>query len=185
MKAAKTLLLVAIAAVLIVSVAIAQEQPTRPGAGGTGGGAARMGMGMMNRSPVRMIIMMKDQLKLTDEQVTKLEAIKPADPNAAQKAQQKLTEVQRDLNAAVMAADEAKIKELCPALGKATEATSLIQAAEYKQIKQILTADQFKELQTLMTRGAGRMGGGMGGTRGTGGAGGPGAGGSGGPPNQN
>jgi Spy/CpxP family protein refolding chaperone len=142
-----------------------------------------MGMGAMN--PARMVIMMREQLKLTDDQVTRIDAIKPADPNAPQKAQRELAETQQALRVAVVAADEAKIKELCKQLGQVTEKASLLQAQEYKQIKQILTADQYKELQQMMTRpmagrmgGQGGMGGGQGGRMGGGmggGMGGPGA----------
>lgn len=175
MKVVKTLLLITIVAALIVSVSLAAEQaapPARPArgpAGGPGGaGVPRMGMGRMN--PARMVIAMRDQLSLTDDEVGKLEALKPADPNAVQKAQQELIETQRELNVAVMAGDEAKIKELCKKIGAATEKTSLFQAQEYKQIKQILTADQFKNLQQLMTT----QRGGRPGTGVPGGAGGPG-----------
>ncbi len=171
MKVVKTLLLISIVAALFASVTFAAEQaappvrPPRAPAGGPGGpGGPRMGMGRM-MNPARMVIAMRDQLKLNDEQVTKLEALKPADPNAAQQAQQELIELQRELNAAVVAADTAKIKGLCAKLGDATEKNSLLQAKIYTQIKQILTADQFKQLQQIMSRPMG-MGGGMGGGQG-------------------
>jgi Spy/CpxP family protein refolding chaperone len=179
MKVVKALLLISIVAALLVSVSLAAEQGNRPartgGPGGMGGAGARMGM-MGGMNPARMVVMMRDQLNLTDEQVTKLEALKPADPNAVQKAQTELMDTQRALRTAVMADDTAKIKELCKKIGEATEKTALFQAQEYKQIKQILTADQYKELQQMASR---PMGGGMGGRMG--GAGGPGAGGPGGP----
>ena len=170
MKVVKTLLLISIVAALFVSVAFAAEPaqpvpPPRAPAGGPGGpsGGQRMGMGRM-MNPARMVIAMREQLNLTDEQVTKLEALKPADPNAAQQAQQELIKLQTELNAAVVAADTTKIKGLCAKLGDATEKTSLLQAKIYTQIKQILTADQFKQLQQMMSRpmGGGRMGGGPG-----------------------
>ena len=161
MKVVKALLLISIVAALLVSVTFAAEQaqPTRP-AGGPGAGQR---MGMMGRmNPARMVIAMRDQLNLTDEQVTQLEAVKPADPNAAAQAQQELNDIQRELNAAIMAADTAKIKELCQKLGAATEKTSLLQVQMYTQIKQILTPDQFKQIQQMMG-GMGRpMGGRMG-----------------------
>ena len=186
MKVVKTLLLISIVAALFVSVAFAAEQaqpvpPPRAPAGGPGG--QRMGMGRMN--PAGRVIAMRDQLNLTDEQVTKLEALKPADPNAVQHAQQELIKLQTELNAAVVAADTAKIKGLCAKLGDATEKTSLLQAKMYTQIKQILTADQFKQLQQ-MTSGPMGMGGGMGGGRMGGGPGGQRPGGPpGGPPPEN
>jgi Spy/CpxP family protein refolding chaperone len=167
MKVVKTLLLISIVAALLVSISLATEQaqPARAaGPGGTSPPGARMGM--MRMSPARMVVAMRDQLNLTDEQVTKLEALKPADPNAVQKAQQELIDTQRALAAAVMADDSAKIKELCKKLGEATEKTSLFQAQEYKQVKQILTADQFKELQQLMSRPFGGRTGGPGGPAG-------------------
>jgi Spy/CpxP family protein refolding chaperone len=170
MKVVKTLLLISIVAALFASVTFAAEpatppvRPPRAPAGGPGGPGGGQRMGMMGRNPARMVIAMRDQLKLTDEQVTKLEALKPADPNAAQQAQQELIKLQTELNAAVVAADTTKIKGLCAKLGDATEKTSLLQAKIYTQIKQILTADQFKQLQQMMSRpmGGGRMGGGPG-----------------------
>ena len=171
MKVVKALLLISIVAALLVSVTFAAEQatppvrPARAPAGGPGspGGGQRMG-GRMN--PARMVIAMREQLKLTDEQVTKLEELKPADPNILQQAQKDLIEIQRELNAAVVAADSSKIKELCAKLGAATEKASLLQAKIYTQIKQILTPDQFKQLQQMMggPMGMGPMGG-MGGGR--------------------
>jgi Spy/CpxP family protein refolding chaperone len=171
MKVVKTLLLISIVAALFASVTFAAEpatppvRPPRAPAGGPGGPGGGQRMGMMGRNPARMVIAMRDQLKLTDEQVTKLEALKPADPNAAQQAQQELIKLQTELNAAVVAADTAKIKGLCAKLGDATEKTSLLQAKIYTQIKQILTPDQFKQLQQMTSRpmGGGRMGGGPGG----------------------
>jgi Spy/CpxP family protein refolding chaperone len=178
MKVVKTLLLISIVAALFVSIAFAAEPaqpvpPPRAPAGGPGGpGGQRMGMGRMMMNPARMVVAMRDQLNLTDEQVTKLEALKPADPNAAQQAQQKLNEIQRELNVAVMADDTAKIKGLCAKLGDATEKTSLLQAKTYTQINQILTANQFKQLQQMMSGPMGMGGGGMGGGRMGGGQGG-------------
>jgi Spy/CpxP family protein refolding chaperone len=188
MKVVKTLLLISIVAALFVSVAFAAEPaqpvppPRAPAPGGPGG--QRMGMGRM-MNPARMVIAMRVQLNLTDEQVTKLEALKPADPNAVQHAQQDLIKLQTELNAAVVAADTAKIKGLCAKLGDATEKTSLLQAKMYTQIKQILTPDQFKQLQQMMSGPMG-MGGGMGGGRMGGGPGGQRPGGPpGGPPPEN
>ncbi len=179
MKVVKTLLLISIVAALFVSIAFAAEPaqpvpPPRAPAGGPGGPGGGQRMGMMGRmNPARMVIAMRVQLNLTDEQVTKLEALKPADPNAAQQAQQELNEIQRELNAAVMAADTAKIKGLCKKLGDATEKISLLQAQMYTQIKQILTPDQFKQLQQMMSGPMGMGGGGMGGGRMGGGPGAP------------
>lgn len=160
MKVAKTLLAIAIVAALIIGVSFAQEQGQtqtrterqarmREAFGRTRGQfGTRFGAG---RNPARTVIRLQQQLELTEEQVAKLEKIQPADPNAAQKAQQELLQIHQALNAVVIAADTGKIKELCKKLGAATEKTSLLAAREYRQIKRILTAEQFKNLQQLLT----------------------------------
>ena len=166
MKAVKTLILITFIAVLVVGIAIAQEGQTRPAGqrmGGMGGGM-RMGM-----SPTRMVVMMGQQLNLTDEQRTKLEAYQPKDPNALRDAQMELSNIQRELNVAVMAVDEAKIKELCKKVGTATEKFSLLQAQDYKFVKGVLNPEQYQQLQEMMTRPRTPAGG-------PGGAGGPGTG---------
>ena len=157
MKTVKILLVAAIVAAVIIGVAVAQQGGGGGGAAGgggtrTGGGMGGMRMGRMGGSPTRMVVMMREQLELTDDQVTKLEAIRPDDPNAMTKAQQELAEVQTAVTVAAIAGDEAKIKEACKKIGPAQEKIALLQAKDYKQIKGILTAEQYKSLQEMMTR---------------------------------
>ena len=169
MKAVKTLILITFIAVLVVGIAVAQQEQERPArTRGTGTGVGmRMGM-----SPTRMVLMFGQQLNLTDEQRTKLEGYEPKDPNALRDAQMELSNVQRELNAAVMAVDETKIKELCKKVGPATEKLSLLQAQDYKFVKGVLNPEQFQQLQENMTRPRTPTGG----AGGPGGPGGPGTG---------
>ena len=181
MKTVKILLVAAVVAAVLIGVAVAQQGGGGGGPGGGPGGGTGRGTGMgrmgMGMSPVRMVIMMAERLELSDDEVSKLEALKPEDPNAIQKAQQEMADVQSALQAAVMAGDDAKIKETCKKIGPAQEKVSLLQAKEYKQIKGILTPEHYKALQDMMTRpmggrtGAGapgRTGGGPGGPGGAG-----------------
>jgi len=163
MKAVKTLILITFIAVLVVGIAVAQQEQERPVR--ARGASTGMGMGRMGMSPTRMVVMMGQQLNLTDEQRTKLEGYQPKDPNALRDAQMELANVQRELSTAVMAVDEAKIKELCKKVGTATEKFSLLQAQDYKFVKGVLNPEQYQQLQEMMTRprtpagGAGGIGG--------------------------
>ncbi len=151
------------------------------GGGGMGGGMGMGGGGMMRggrgRGPAATVAAMAD-LNLTQAQIDKLNAIPAADANLARN----ITTAQTALTAAVIAGEDAKIKAAVQGVASATEKQAMAQAAEYKQIKAILTPEQVKTMTTTLTaprgggtrRGAGGPGGGGpggGGPRGGGGGG--------------
>jgi Spy/CpxP family protein refolding chaperone len=158
MRTAKALSLITIVATLVIGVSLAQEQKAppsrlegRPPMREPAGGAEGQRFGGGGREPVRMVLSMREQLNITEEQVKKLESLKSEDPNAVQKANQELMDARRALNASVIASETEKIKELSQKIGAATEKVSLLQAQDYKKIKGILTPEQFQNLQQIIT----------------------------------
>jgi hypothetical protein len=137
------------------------EHPASAGGRGFGGGR-----GAAN-TIARQVTAMSD-LSLKPDQLSKLNAMSAADANIANA----VTAAQAPLNAAVVAGDEAKIKEVINNITVATEKNALAQAAEYKKIKAILTDAQYKQMTTALTAPPG----GRGGRGGAGGAGAPGGG---------
>jgi hypothetical protein len=101
----------------------------------------------MGRGIARGIAGQADTLGLTQDQVTKLNAITPIDPNITRA----VTTAQTALTSAVIAGDDAKIKEAVKAVAAATEKNAMAQAAVYKQVKAFLTPDQYKQMADAAT----------------------------------
>lgn len=168
MRSIKKLLAVGIIVglfIVLLNVSFASEgnRPTRPGTTGTISRDPFNNSVRMNEIPAmapsrragigKTIARLKNQLELTDEQVTKLEQVEATDPNEIMKLYQVTREINLAINSAVMQADEAKIKELCVKLGKATEAQSLLRAKEYALIMKILTKEQYDKFIEFSDRG--------------------------------
>ena len=159
MKIAKVLMVIAITTCVVVGMAFGGAGGGRA-AGGAGGGFGGGGRG--GRGPARQVAAMADALTLTEDQVTKLNAIPVTDPNIALG----VTTANTALTAAVIAGDDAKIKEAVKGVAAATEKNAMAQSAEYKKVKAILTEAQYKQMTTTMTTprgGRGGAGGGRGG----------------------
>ncbi len=133
------------------------EQPS--GSGGRGGPGSSRGTAGTGGSIASQVAAMSE-LKLKAEQVSKLNALPVPDVNIANA----VTAAQALLTSAVMAGDEAKIKETVEGVVAATEKNALAQADEYRKVKEILTEEQYKQMTASLTsprsgRGSGSRGG--------------------------
>ena len=142
---------------------VSSQRMIQPGMG-LSGGRGRGGAAMsVIENPAATAVNLGDLLDLTNDQVSKLKNVGSADADSVQKLQQELAAAQTALNNAAVEIDDAKIKAATSQVAAATEKLSLIRAAESRQVKSVLTAEQWKKFQTAMTPAAPQGGGGRGG----------------------
>lgn len=154
----KKVLLVAVVLAAVISATPVWSQGG-PGPGGPGGPRGMGGFGMscpaMAVMPpqVGMLDRMADALQLTEDQMTKLRTAMTKSDEAMRPLSRSAADSSRALRDALMAPEfnAQKVKDLAATAEKAEAALVSARIDEWAQIRSILTADQAKQLQGMMT----------------------------------
>ena len=150
MKLVKILIASSVITAAIISLPFAAASSGRDG-GRSGTGTSFRGPLSNFGTPASGVVNWQKQLELTNEQVTKLNALHAADVNNLFTLQMAILTSARSLTAAELSGEEAKIKEASKVVAAAEEIMALARGAEYKKIKGILTDAQYKQFEQNIT----------------------------------
>ncbi len=103
-------------------------------------------------NPVEMIIHMAQRLELTEEQVAALEAIPVPDPEELKAQWEAMSDLKKQLNAAIHAGDVVTVTEIAGEISDYTLTSSIEKAQLFAQINEVLTEEQKAQLAEFSQR---------------------------------